>query len=303
MVHRDIGSARITYPTGVKVSPVDPMTSANLPRELRMVPGVVSRPIRIGVRPATGWAASPASEQLIQQFLAQTGGDPLLAFGAANTARRADPQNRALRNAEHALFSNYLKDWLGPGFGHAAVAASPAYSGLKFIGKPFGFFKQATPPSWREVQYGLRPLFGPMAAPAEPIAPAPVAPIPVAPAITSYVTVGTWPGAMVATEAQCQAYLSTHGGTGGCKAVYSDGSSGPLIPYTAPSAGLSGVGYYPNLGQDAGGAYLPASFSSVPTWVWWAGAGVVALLIGGLIIGGRRAPARPRVRTVTRTTF
>ena len=48
MVHSHIGTAQITYPVGVKVSPADPMTSANLPLELRMVPGVVSRPVRIG---------------------------------------------------------------------------------------------------------------------------------------------------------------------------------------------------------------------------------------------------------------
>jgi hypothetical protein len=48
MVHSHLGSAAITYPRGVTVSSADPMTSANLPARLRLVPGGVSRPVRIG---------------------------------------------------------------------------------------------------------------------------------------------------------------------------------------------------------------------------------------------------------------
>ncbi len=283
MVHRHLGSARITYPTGVKVSPVDPMTSANLPRELRLVPGVVSRPVRIGAMTA---------EQHIAQFMMQASGDAYQAATLAALARMGDPLNLALRNAEHALFSRSVLQKLGPVLGRGVVATSvPLYSAAKAIGQPFGAFKGATAPSWQEVQYGLQPLF------------------PQKSTITGYASVGVWPGAVSATAADCMAYIATHGGAGhpgtGCKAVYSNGTSGPLIPYSPTTARLHGVGYYPNLGQDAGAAagYLPASLSGVPTWVWWvAGYGVLALLLGGVFYG---APKRrqPAVRTVTRTTY
>ncbi len=284
MVHRDIGSARITYPTGVKVSPVDPMTSANLPRELRVVPGVVSRPIRLG-------AGKITASQHIAQFLAQANGDAYQAATLATLARMRDPHNIPLRNAEHALFSQYAIKRLGPVLGRAVVASAvPAYSLAKVLGRPIGFFKGATPPSWQEVQYGLQPI---------------VSSVP-ALTITGYATVGTWPGAVLSTPGDCNAYLGTHGGGKGCQAVYSNGTLGPVIPYTAPSGGLSGVDYYPNLGQDAGAApgYWPASVSGVPTWVWWVGsAGLIALLLGGGFFATGAARQRPRVRTVTRTTY
>lgn len=281
MVHRDIGSARITYPTGVKVSPVDPMTSANLPRELRMVPGVVSRPIRLS------GPGQRNAKQLIANYLREARGDAVQAAALAGRDRLSDPSNLALRNAEHALFSRSVLQSLGPVLGRAVVATSvPLYSAAKAIGRPMGFFKEATAPSWQEVQYGLEPIVSPAPAPVE-AAPAPVAPWPAgglavaipcswAPELTCTVYFG---------QAEYEAYIAGGGEVRG--------------------GGLAGVGYYPNLGQGPGEgpSYLPASISGLPTWVWWIGAGVLVLLVGGAIFGGRATPARPRVRTVTRTTF
>ncbi len=48
---------------------------------------------------------------------------------------------------------------------------------------------------------------------------------------------------------------------------------------------------------------MPAPVAGIPMWVWLAGAGLLVLLVGGGVLFGRPAPARPRVRTVTRTTF
>lgn len=65
---------------------------------------------------------------------------------------------------------------------------------------------------------------------------------------------------------------------------------------------IGAMAYYPNLG-DATTTDLLGSVSIVPTWVWWGGAGLLALLLVGGLAGGRRTPTAPRVRTVTRTTY
>jgi hypothetical protein len=143
MVHRGIGTARITYPTTVKLSPADPMTSANIPAALLRVPGVVSHPVRIGAAwPTTKWPTA---------------------------------------------------HW-------PTVVHVPGPSG------------------YRLAPWGHR------------------------------------------------------------------------------------LGYYPNLGQDAAAALsLPAA--GVPTWIWLAGAGVLAVLVLPMLFGRRAAARVPKVRTVTRTTF
>lgn len=286
MVHRGLGSARITYPTTVQLSPADPMTSASLPPRLLAVPGVVSRPIRLsGVQ-----QSEAALIALMQQ-------------------RMANPTDLGLRDREHAAFSQYLIDKLGPVLGRAVVATSvPMYSGGKLIIQSMGGMKGATPPSFREIAAGLRPL------------------VKAGPTITSYQTVGVWPGAVVSTAAQCAAYLATHGGGpgSGCRPLYSDGTTGPVTPYvpvqpsTAPNVlkapfsihpmarpgyrlAPGRLGYYPNLGQYGDATGAPAG--GIPTWVWWvAGYGALALLLGGFFYG---TPARrqPSVRTVTRTTY
>lgn len=287
MLHRGLGTARITYPRTVQLSPADPMTNAAMPAILLRVPGVVSRPIRIG--------ALPQSEQ---------------ALIALMIARQAKPNDLALRDAEHAAFSRYVIDKLGPVIGPAVVATSvPVYSAAKGAIQIVGGMKAATPASFREIRAGLRPLL-----PSQ------------SPAIVGYQAVGVWPGAVLATGAQCAAYVASHGdGPGsGCQAVYSDGSLGPVSTASTPTSAaapttfkaplwvhpqaragyslrLRGVDYYPNLGQTYGGS--DSVGGGVPTWVWWvAGYGVLALLLGGYFYA---APARrqPTVRTVTRTTY
>lgn len=278
MVHRHLGSARITYPTGVTVSPADPVTTAILPRDVLVIPGTVSRPVRLGAPPS-----HLTADQYIQHFLAQAG-DAYEAATLATMARMADPLNTELRNAEHALFSRYVVHTLGPVAGRAVVAAAvPLYSLAKAVGQPVGAFKGATAPSWREVQYGLKPL------------------LPAAPSVTGYATVGVWPGAVLASPSQCAAYITAHGGQGSCRAVYSNGTYGPVLSL-AQTARLHGVGYYPNLGQDASAAssYLPAG---VPSWVWYVAIGGVAYVILYALLFRGHGKSAPRVRTVTRTTY
>lgn len=267
MVHRGLGQARITYPRTVQLSPADPMTSASLPSALLRLPGSVSRPVRLG------YSLQDAEQHLI----------------ALVQAREVNPRDLALRDAEHEALSRYVIAKYGPVTGRMMVASFvPVYSAGKLILKPLGGYKGATPPSFREVAAGLRPL------------------VTLAPTITGYQTVGVWPGAVLATGAQCAAYLATHGGGpgSGCRAVYSNGTLGPLMYAPAPTpttkmARLRGLGYYPNLGQ----AVTVGAGPSIPTWVWWVAAGAAALLVGGLFFGGPSPRRQPAVRTVTRTTY
>jgi hypothetical protein len=73
--------------------------------------------------------------------------------------RSDDPMNLGLRDQEHAAFSRYLLDQLGPILGPAVVgAAVPAYSAAKGGAQSLGLMKDATPASWHEVLAGLAPL-------------------------------------------------------------------------------------------------------------------------------------------------
>jgi hypothetical protein len=51
-MQHDIGTARITYPRTVTVSAADPGMAVALPPRLLRVPGIVSRPVRIGDDPS-----------------------------------------------------------------------------------------------------------------------------------------------------------------------------------------------------------------------------------------------------------
>jgi len=107
--------------------------------------------------------------------------------------RMENPHDLALRDAEHEAFSRLMLRKLGPVLGRAVVATSvPVYTAGKLFVKSVGGMKGATPPSVREIVAGLRPLW-----------------------ITEYQTFGVWPGARLATMAQCQAYLKSHGGGAG----------------------------------------------------------------------------------------
>lgn len=309
MVHSQFGAARITYPTGVTISPADPMTHANLPHDLLAVPGAVSRPIRLSALGEVPANLSGRANQLIQHYLGEARGDPLQAAAAAKAAREKDPNNIDLRNAEHALFSYYMIDKLGPILGAAVVGVSvPLYSLVKSLAKMMGLLKKATPPSWQEMQYGLRPLVSPKPGPA-------------ARAVSVYVTVGAWPG-MQGTLGECQKYLVTHGGRG-CQGYYSDGTPGPFVP-ASPGGKLSGLEYYPNLGQElhwgevheadqieqegqwgeagqagqwgyqnlgqygASAGVASAGSRGIPTWLWYVGGYAALYLLFSVFSGGRR---------------
>lgn len=75
--------------------------------------------------------------------------------------RAGDPMNLGLRDQEHAAFSRYVLDRLGPLLGPAVVATSvPAYSTAKGLAQSVGMMKDATPASLQEVKVGLSPLWG-----------------------------------------------------------------------------------------------------------------------------------------------
>ena len=95
-------------------------------------------------------------------------------FMKAYQARMQDPMDIALRNAEHGLYSNYMWDVAGaaPGAFMSGFTV-PAYTGLKWGAQniPGGSFinnflpkqwnlNSATPASWDEVWWGLRPFWG-----------------------------------------------------------------------------------------------------------------------------------------------
>lgn len=67
--------------------------------------------------------------------------------------------NLGLRDEEHAAFSRYLLDHLGPLLGPAVVgAAVPTYSAVKGGAQSLGLMQAATPASWHEILAGLSPL-------------------------------------------------------------------------------------------------------------------------------------------------
>lgn len=87
--------------------------------------------------------------------------------------RHADPTNIPLRNAEHALYTQYMLQGLGRLRGvPAAMTAVPGYSFSKWmqqsqppsVGRHLPYY-QSTPPSLGEVYWGLAPLLGGMPGP------------------------------------------------------------------------------------------------------------------------------------------
>lgn len=86
--------------------------------------------------------------------------DPQSALISLMNQRTANPQDLALRDAEHAAFSRYLMSSLGPVLGPAVVATSvPAYSAVKGVAQAMGGMQDSTPASLREVHAGLTPLY------------------------------------------------------------------------------------------------------------------------------------------------
>jgi hypothetical protein len=74
--------------------------------------------------------------------------------------RQDQPQDLTLRDQEHAAFSRYMLEKLGPVLGPLVVGTSvPAYSAVKGTAQAVGGMQDATPASFREVGAGLQPLW------------------------------------------------------------------------------------------------------------------------------------------------
>lgn len=85
--------------------------------------------------------------------------DPQSALISLMHQRDTRPMDLGLRDQEHAAFSRYVLDRLGPLLGPAVVATSvPAYSATKAVAQPLGMMQGATPASVGEVKAGLAPL-------------------------------------------------------------------------------------------------------------------------------------------------
>lgn len=141
-----------------------------------------------GQHPDRNPAFSDMSEGLYQMFLNKHDGDYSNAFSDAMFKRwgfgdgTGDPNNIALRNAEHGLFSQELWNSGNPIKQLAVPLGVPMYTGAKAAvqSMPFlnplvqfgyeafngpGSYKDvnllnATPASWQELMWGLRPLWG-----------------------------------------------------------------------------------------------------------------------------------------------
>jgi len=86
--------------------------------------------------------------------------DPESALIALMNRRQAQPMDLALRDEEHAAFSRYMLDKLGPVLGPLVIGTSvPAYSGIKGAVQAMGGMQDATPASLQEVRAGLQPLW------------------------------------------------------------------------------------------------------------------------------------------------
>lgn len=123
----------------------------------------------------TWYTPGPSGEQVegaIDRFMA-TGGSVDRALMSIQQARRMG-DSEALRDAEHALASQYTIDTLGP-VGYVVVAVTvPTYSAAKWVAQtipgadvlaalsPVPLTRQqgASTPSWNEIWWGLRPLWG-----------------------------------------------------------------------------------------------------------------------------------------------
>jgi hypothetical protein len=87
--------------------------------------------------------------------------DPQTTLISLMNQRSANPTDLGLRDQEHAAFSRYLLERLGPLLGGGVVAAGvPAYSAVKGARQMVGGMKDATPASFGEVKAGLSPLWG-----------------------------------------------------------------------------------------------------------------------------------------------
>jgi hypothetical protein len=85
--------------------------------------------------------------------------DPQSTLISLMNQRSGRPMDLGLRDQEHAAFSRYVLDRLGPLLGPAVVATSvPAYSAVKGGAQAMGMMKDATPASVGEVKAGLAPL-------------------------------------------------------------------------------------------------------------------------------------------------
>ena len=82
----------------------------------------------------------------------------------AYEARQGNRRDLDLRDQEHTLFARDMIERLGPVLGRLVLGvAAPGYSGAKVMAQnygvdPFGL-AQSTPPDFRELWAGLRPVF------------------------------------------------------------------------------------------------------------------------------------------------
>lgn len=121
---------------------MDDQIKAGAPSEVRPVNDVIWNPS--GSKELVPKAPGRSEQELIDLMI----------------QRENDPQNLDLRDQEHAAFSRYVIDTLGPVAGRAVVAAGvPVYSGFKAGIQAAGGMKKATPASMREVLAGLKPLW------------------------------------------------------------------------------------------------------------------------------------------------
>lgn len=75
--------------------------------------------------------------------------------------RRNVPMDLGLRDKEHAAFSRYVLERLGPLLGSGVVAAAPpVYNAMKGGAQALGMMKDATPASMQAVKAGWSPLWG-----------------------------------------------------------------------------------------------------------------------------------------------
>lgn len=107
----------------------------------------------------------PGSAPPVEMPKAPVDRDPTSSLMSLINQRDANPMDLNLRDQEHAAFSRYMLNQLGPLLGPAVVATSvPAYSAAKAVAQPLGMMQGATPASLREVQAGLSPLSSPLMA-------------------------------------------------------------------------------------------------------------------------------------------
>jgi hypothetical protein len=122
----------------------------------------------------------PSTEEYINQF-AGSGDTSEDDFEWAKLARHKDPRNLNLRNAEHALFTQAMRDSWGPVGALSGLVAIPGYSAAKWAaqnfpkqsGVPAGIeaatgmkLSQSTRPDLSELYWGLRPLWSQIKRPA-----------------------------------------------------------------------------------------------------------------------------------------